>query len=270
MPASRVGYRRVSAAPVPTHVTEAYAKRIRQLLDATTAPDGEPARIRLSPEALAVRDALAGRLEARMRPGADLAHVKDWAGKAAGLAVRLAGVMHLAASSVGAIGEATMQAAVTIAEAYALPHALAAFGEMGADPELDAALALVEWIESRGLDKLTVRDAHRGLGGQVRFRRVEAVQRAFDLAEKHGHVERLPDPPRTGPGHPPSPRYEVTNRDTSTGRQNRQNRHNGPPGGRSVNPVDIVKVGDADAEAGPAPAHDAAEPDDLAAEEVAL
>jgi replicative DNA helicase len=240
VPASRVGYRRVSAAPVPPHVVQAYEARIRQLLDALARENGEPTRICLSPDALAARHALAERLETRMRPGADLAHIKDWAGKAAGLAVRLAGIMHLASGSAGAIGEATMQAAVRVVEEYALPHALAAFGEMVADPELDAARAVVEWVRARGLSEVSVRDVHVGLRGQARFARVDAIRRAVELAEQHGHFRRRPDPPGTGSGRPPSPRYAVMPLDARIPPQNPQNPRNADEVVGSVDSVDFV------------------------------
>jgi replicative DNA helicase len=225
LPASRVGHRSAHVAPVAVAVLGAYGACLRRLLGAPASVGGEAARLTLSRGALATWHGLAERVEVRMRPGADLAHVLDWAGKAPGLAARLAGVIHLAAGAAGPVEEPTMCAAVTIVERYAIPHALAAFGEMGADPELDAARGIIEWAGARDLDEFSAREAHRGLRGQSRFARAEAVQRACDVAEQHGHLRRLPDRARSAgtSGRPPGPRYALVTAGACHGR----NRHNG-------------------------------------------
>ena len=97
----------------------------------------------LSEDAAQSRLAFEGRLEPRLGPGGDLNHMGDWAGKAAGAAVRIAGVMHAvrcvdSAKPVGgAVEGESMRAAVDLVEHYFLPHAQAALAEMGADPEID-------------------------------------------------------------------------------------------------------------------------------------
>jgi hypothetical protein len=245
VPASRVGFRHVSAAPVPPHVVEAYEERILQLLNTPAPQDGQPTRINLSRGALAIRDGLAQRLEAQLRPGADLVHIKDWAGKAAGLAVRLAGLMHLASGNVGPIVEATMEAAVKIVEAYALPHALAAFGEMGADPELDAVRAVVELVRAKRLTEVSVRDVHNALRGQPRFEKADAVRRALDGAAELGHLRRLPDPPQTGPGRPRSARYAVVATVPPRRPQNSHNPQNGEASVDSADSADSARVASA-------------------------
>jgi hypothetical protein len=230
LPVSRVGHRCASAAPVPSHVRDAYAACLRRLLAMPAPQDGRATRQVLSSGALATYWRLAERIELRLRPGADLKHLSDWAGKAPGLAVRLAGLMHLAAGASGPVVETTMRAAVTLVEEYAVPHALAAFGEMGADPELDAARAVVEWAEARGLGAVSVREAFNGLRGQTRFARADAVQRAFAVAEQHGHVRRLPDQPREGAGRRASPRYALLPADGRGSPQNPPNAQNGRGG----------------------------------------
>ena len=209
LPVSRVGYRTVATPSVPEVLRQRYAGRIRALLEAPMPADGQVVRLRLAPEALTARDRMAERLEIRMRPGADLNHAKDWVGKAPGLAVRIAGLMHLVAGHDGDIRGHTMRAAITIVEDYALPHALVAFGTMGADPELEAARAVVEWVHAQNVKEVSERDIHQGLRGQARFSRIEAVRAAVQAAEKHGHLRLVPSNTTNSVGRPPSPRYAV-------------------------------------------------------------
>src|SRR5262249_36192711 len=71
--------------------------------------------------------------------GAELFHLAGWAQKLAGLAARLAALLHMAAVIVEGgdwrvpVAPETVEAAAAIAKAYLLPHAQAAFGIMGAD-----------------------------------------------------------------------------------------------------------------------------------------
>lgn len=215
LPPNLLGQRRPSPAVVPECVRADYRDCILRLLALKPEFDGSPVRLSLSAEAAKAWLAFSIRLEPRLGPGGDLRHLADWAAKAAGAAVRIAGLMHAARAAgegspiVGAIEGDTMVAAVLVVETYFIPHAVAAFVEMGVDPEAAAAQAVIDWLQARGTAVISVRDAHDNLRRQVRFTRVDAVERALALAEQHGYVRRLPDPVKAGPGRPPSPRYAV-------------------------------------------------------------
>ena len=141
-----------------------------------------------------------------------------------------------------------MKAAVTLVERYFLPHAVAAFAEMSVDPEVaaaeDAAQAAVDYMVARGLQEVSVRDAHDNLRGQSRFREAAAVARAFELAEEHGQVRRLPDPPRQRGkgGRSPSPRYAL-NASSPGARRTPQNPQNGASREDIADIADIAGVG---------------------------
>ena len=215
LPPRLLGRRKINAAPVPANITAAYRGCILRLLATPSKNGNSPIRLTLSADANAEWVSFATKLEPRLGVGGDLGHFADWAGKAPGVAVRVAGIFHAVGcvasgqDVTGVVERESMVAAIELVQSFFIPHALAAFAEMGADPEVAAAQCLVEWILARGFKEVSVRDAHNGLRGQVRFRRVEAVENAFAVAERYGHVRHLPDPPRSGPGRPPAARYVV-------------------------------------------------------------
>lgn len=227
LPTSPLGRRRLDTPPVDEVVLSAYRGCLGRLLDGRE----ESARLVLSAGATGEWRALEGRIEPRLARGRDLNHVAGWAAKAAGAAVRIAGVLHSAECAGrdrpvgGEIARETMRAAVVIVEDYLIPHALAAFAEMGADPNVSLASVLLDWLVARDVREISTRDAHRALRGQVRFREAEAVERAFVVLEQHAFVRRLVDPPREGPGRPPAARYAVSPMAGGHG-QNTQNGQN--------------------------------------------
>jgi replicative DNA helicase len=214
LPENLVGRRRIDTAPVPAEVRRRYRDCINGLLRIRRQVDS-PLRVVLSSEAFGHWKDFSRRLEPRMAQNGELGHIGDWAGKAAGAAVRLAGLFHVVDQVAG--GEAiggevsgvNMANAAELVESYFIPHALAAFAQMGADPEVSAAEALVHWLSDRAMDEVSVRDAHQALRGQTRFRRVDAIEQAFQLAEQHGYVRRIVEARRPGPGRPAAARYTV-------------------------------------------------------------
>jgi Protein of unknown function (DUF3987) len=215
LPPSLLGHRRQDTSPVPDDVRLAYEDIIQRLLANEPRADGSPALLELSSEARATWTAFAARLEPRLGPGGDLGHMSDWAGKAAGAAARIAGLMHAvrcAGDGVaveGPITGSTMRAAVSVVETYLVPHAIVAFSEMAADPEVAAAKAVAAWAAARGLREVSVHDVHVALRGQARFKLASAVARACTVAEEIGLFRALPDPPRNGDRRRTSPRYAV-------------------------------------------------------------
>jgi hypothetical protein len=76
----------------------------------------------------------------------------DWGGKIVGAVVRIAGLLHMT-DLAGAgdawkspISEATVERAIVIG-LYLIPHAKAAFAEMGADENIEKAKVILRWIE---------------------------------------------------------------------------------------------------------------------------
>ena len=134
----------------------------------------------------------------------DLSNIGDWGGKLAGGALRLAGILHLAqhADSFNLNGKwpaevsaDTMKNAIKIAE-YLIPHAQAAYAEMGADSKIEDAKFLLRWIEKSGLAEFTKRDAHQGTKG--RFKQVSMIEPALKILEDHGYIRAVEYTPPAG------------------------------------------------------------------------
>lgn len=214
LPPSPLGYRTLQPNPVPEGVRDAYAAGLRAMLDWEPAIDehGEerPHLLHLSEEAYAEWYAFAQAIEVQMQPGRELEHFTDWAGKAPGAAARLAGVLHGIKHAHGNPWEAsitadTMTAALEIM-AVITRHSLAALDMMGADPTIAAARLVWDWIERGRLDRFTVREAFNALRGT--FPRVAMLRDALEALEERGYLEVI-EPPRDGPGRPPSPMVRV-------------------------------------------------------------
>jgi hypothetical protein len=111
-----------------------------------------------------------------------LAHLAGWAAKLAG-AIRLA--------------------------SYLVDHARAVFDLMGADPRIDDARWLLDWISRTGQAQFTRRDAHAA-APRGRFPKATSLDPALALLEEHGWLRRVDADP-VGPrgGRPPSPRFLV-------------------------------------------------------------
>jgi hypothetical protein len=100
----------------------------------------------------------------------------------------------------------TLDRAIRIGR-YLIPHARAAFAEIGADPTVEEAKHVLRWIERKGMKSFTKREAFEGLKG--RFHKVSELEPALDLLATHGFVREKEFPQRQGPGRKPSARYEV-------------------------------------------------------------
>jgi replicative DNA helicase len=209
LPASTVG-RRTPGTPAPTTaVTEAYSTNLQALV-LTLNDWTDPAVMPLTPDAsMAVLD-LEGRLEPQLAPGAGLAHVTDWAGKLTGATARIAGLLHLATNLRDGWGQpisvATLHDATRLAT-YFLTHALAVFDLMGADPQVEDARHLLDWITRRREPQFSRRDAHAP--NRSRFPKPADLDPALALLTDHGWIQPLETEPRTGRGRPASPRYAV-------------------------------------------------------------
>jgi hypothetical protein len=216
MPRSRVGHRDVDPPPVPPAVREAYRQGVRALLELPPGTDeaGAPAEhvLTLSPGAYALWLAFSGWLEPQLADFGPLAHVADWAGKLAGAVARVAGLLHAADHAGGPapwstpVPESTMGRAIAVGR-YLVPHAHAAFAEMGADPAVADARHVLEWVRRRGADGFTRRECFEAT--KSRFGVVENLQAALDLLERHNYLRERAGAARPGRGRPPSATYDV-------------------------------------------------------------
>ncbi len=225
VPTSLVGKRQIAPPAVHEKVAADFNRNMLELWRIPGAVDsnGKPAPvwIRFAPAADAVLRDFERWIEPRLAEGEDLAHLAGWANKLAGGIARIAAILHVTASIddsgtiPATINRETVEAAVRIGRDYLLPHALAAFGLMGADPRVGDAKRVLAWLPRfvnsvncvKGVGTVSKRDIHAHvLGGGYRTEEVDAI---VDLLVKRGFLRLFLDPKREGPGRKPSPRYEV-------------------------------------------------------------
>jgi replicative DNA helicase len=215
LPASLVGRRQSGAPSVPPAVADGYALELQALAVSLSAPaaDEGPAVLTLDQEASELLLRFERDLEPRLAAGSgDLAQLAGWAAKLAGATCRLAALLHLAKHLrdgwARPIGPDTFAAAVQLA-GYLVEHARAVFDLMGADPRVEDARWLLDWISRSGRSQFTRRDAHLA-APRGRFPKATNLDPALALLEEHGYLRRVDADP-SGPkgGRPPSPRFLV-------------------------------------------------------------
>jgi replicative DNA helicase len=215
LPASLVGRRQPGAPPVPAAVADRYALELQALAATLAVPAGDdgPDLLTLDQTAGELLLAFERDLEPRLAAGSgDLAHLAGWAAKLAGATCRLAGLLHLATHLrdgwAQPIGADTFAGAARLA-GYLVEHARAVFDLMGADPRVDDARWLLDWITRTGQVQFTRRDAHAA-APRGRFPKATSLDPALGLLEEHGWLRRVDADP-VGPrgGRPASPRFLV-------------------------------------------------------------
>jgi replicative DNA helicase len=247
LPASLVGRRQPGAPPVPPATADRYALELQALAASLAVPAGDdgPALLRLDQAAAELLLGFERDLEPRLAAGSgDLAHLAGWAAKLAGATCRLAGLLHLASHLrdgwAQPINTDTFAGAVRLAD-YLVDHARAVFDLMGADPRLDDARWLLDWITRTNLTQFTRRDAHHA-APRGRFAKATDLDPALSLLEEHGYLRRVDaDPSRPKGGRPPSPRFLVNPLPRAT--EPTQPTQPQPPTG-SVGSVGSVACGD--------------------------
>lgn len=211
-----LGRRKSGAPPVPEAVRAAYHCHLTSLLDLDPARDADgspvPHTLQLAPDAERTLLEFEAWVEPQLGDWGELATLTDWAGKLVGAVVRLAGLLHLAAHALDEVPWGDPIAAGTLARAvrlgqYCIPHAKAAFATMGADPVVEEARHLLQWITRTGEPTFTKRSCFNGVRG--RFHRVEAIEPGLRLLVEHGYIrEQEADIPRRAGR--PSTGYDVS------------------------------------------------------------
>jgi replicative DNA helicase len=214
LPESLVGRRQPGAPPVPRAVADRYTLKLQALAASlsTLAGDDGHAVLALDQAAGELLLGFEWDLEPRLAAGSgDLAHLAGWAAKLAGSTCRLAALLHLAGHLrdgwAHPIAGDTFVGAVRLAD-YLIEHARAVFDLMGADPRVDDARWLLDWINRTNQAQFSRRDAHQAARG--RFRKATDLEPALALLEEHGWLRRVDaDPAGPKGGRPASPRFLV-------------------------------------------------------------
>ena len=213
LPPSPLGYRTLEASPMPDSTRNAYMYGVRAMLDwdaCSTTGDEQTHLVKLSHEAYLEWRAFALIIEKQMRPGGDMEHFTDWAGKAPGAAARIAGILHGTKHAHGRPWEAvitaeTMNDALEIL-AVITRHSLASLDMMGADPAIAAARLVWTWIVRNRFSSFNVREAFNAL--RSNFPQVKFLQVALAALEERGYIEVV-ESIKEGPGRKPSPSVRV-------------------------------------------------------------
>jgi replicative DNA helicase len=207
VPRSLMGDRSADPEPVPTDLAHEYAAKLT-LLARNLEIAGTAATIPFAEASRRLLTAYSAALEPRLGESGDLRYVRDWAGKLPGAIARVATLVHLAGSVRGAWGDevlpASVESAISVGD-YAIEHARAAFGLMGADPQVELGRRVLRWIAEGNRSEFSRRDAFDQLRDQ-RLVKVTDLDPALDLLIAHGYLARVGTP--RGPGRP-SIRFRV-------------------------------------------------------------
>jgi replicative DNA helicase len=216
LPQSLIGRREVGAPPVPQAMTDRYAVELQALAASLSrTPGDDPTVLTLDPQAGDLLLGFERDLEPRLAAGSgDLAHLAGWAAKLAGATCRLAALLHLASHLrdgwAQPINADTFTGAIRLAD-YLIEHARAVFDLMGADPRLEDARWLLDWITRTNRTQFSRRDAHRA-APRGRFPKATDLEPALRLLEEHSFLRRVDPEPSQDPrgrGRPASPRFLV-------------------------------------------------------------
>lgn len=193
LPQSNLGYRKLETEPIHDDISREWLNLICTLLDIepTTDENGSIAPYHLSLEPGAYDEWLefSKAVEVEMRENGRFEHMKDWAGKLPGAAIRIAGLFHCAKTPVQPWAEnitlETMRQALDIA-ATLTSHAELAFDQMGADRTIKGAKKVWRWIESGCHETFTKSDCFQALRGT--FQRALDIGDPLDVLEERNYI----------------------------------------------------------------------------------
>jgi hypothetical protein len=154
LPKSKLGYRTNDKAPVSKQVRQSYHNKIRELLDIPY--EEQPVVLTLCPEAYQEWRSFQNAIEVDLRPDGRLSICQGWGGKICGYALRIAALFHIVefGTSNTHIGKPSLDKALEIC-AILSHHAVFAFDNMLANPDLKDAKEILEWILSNNLKSFT-------------------------------------------------------------------------------------------------------------------
>lgn len=227
LPDSLVGRRKIKTTPVPDVVKQAYYDNVFHLLETRATYSANSANsanianesliydltsisviFALSANSIAMLDSYLGWLEPHLAQDGAFGPFADWAGKLGGAVLRIAGLLHIGShnSHNSQIEESTLAAALRLA-AYLIPHAAAAFSEMGSDPAVAGARRALRWLDEKRASVFTKRDLFEGIKGSVS--KADDLDPILKVLTDHVYIRPVEEDAKAGPGRKPSQRYEV-------------------------------------------------------------
>jgi replicative DNA helicase len=242
LPKSTIGARKTDTDPIPDHIRNTYYHRMLTLLENVNSRNSRNSRneenrdsessnskkniyidnsiyiyyVNLSTPSRALFFSFKGWVEPQLGPYGNFHTIADWANKLPGAVLRVAGLLHMAQvaaynsynpqNSNDEIDEATMHRAIRLAH-YLIPHAQAAYAEIGADPSVEGARSVLRWIEKTGLRAFAKQECYQGCKGTLK--RADDLNPVLSLLCDHGYLREIEAPDRVGPGRKAAPSYEV-------------------------------------------------------------
>jgi replicative DNA helicase len=210
LPPDGVGYRDVDAPELDPRAMAEWNTRVQALL-AAPVPH-QPDTLTLAPGAWERFQAYRRERERLKREGEALAAtdaLREWASKADGAVLRVAGVLHVASAAGTEISDATIADAIAIVDHYTA-HARCALATFAADVPTQLANRVVSWLQREPARvAFSAREVHNKLADGLKAADVIA---AMGVLEERGYVRAVVEEERVGPGRPRSASYEVNPR----------------------------------------------------------
>lgn len=190
---SFMGHRHLNTLPVSEAATLSYQKLITNILNQDAGIEPRPCRhIALSREAYKVWLTGARRIERQLEEETGtFALIQDWGGKLAGAIARIAGLLHVSRFAGDgpweyAIGPDDINSAIKVAQILGA-HALKAFDLMKADPNMQNARKVLNWLKRCPQSQFKLRDCHYAL--KKRFKKVEELEAALKILEDMNYIQ---------------------------------------------------------------------------------
>lgn len=222
-PPSLLGTRDLEPPPVPESLAAWWREAVVRVLNlpwpgrvilsanGPTRSETSPRIVRPNPEAAARLLTLREKLEARMRPDADLAPLAGFVSKLPGQVVRIALAFHVLENPAAeTLTLPTMQAACAWAP-FLIEHARAVRGNAAEGETVREARRLLAAIKRHGHQQVTARDCLRLVQGDAVPTAEACALLIAELVERDYLRERTPtsEPEPRRPGRPHSPTYAV-------------------------------------------------------------
>ncbi|WP_227814325.1 YfjI family protein [Nitrogeniibacter aestuarii] len=206
IPESNVGKRNVRRrVSIPEATRSNWERGVFHLLEGRELTPGKPKVLPFTDQARETWLDFAEEIEAGQGDGGKFESIIDWTSKLPGAAARIAGLLEL--SEKGLDSESVSQVAVERAVAICrllIPHAMEAFGLLGADSVDGDAMAILKWAKANQLPTFKRSTCQKSMEG--RFRAVERLVKAAERLAQRDILREFKEPNRGGP---PSVWYRV-------------------------------------------------------------
>ena len=209
VPTSNVGKRCVrDHAAIDDGVSERYERGVLSLLDGWLCEPGTVPKVQaldMAESSAELWYQFAQEIEDGNGPGGVYEPIGDWVSKLAGAVARIAALLELADTGLGAqtVSFCAMDRAIRLARVL-IPHAQTAFGLLGTDPVDQDALAVLKWARARGSEEFTQREALKSM--HARFNSLDKLKKAMERLES---MDCLKEFMRRNKGASPSVCYQL-------------------------------------------------------------